>query len=176
MVATRPVAGVRLLLIVLLALCAWAQPSLAQPSLAQPACAWRNDLAAHAGADWPALRAACAQEVAAYEAAGPPGFAWFLNAGNGFAGVPFILQMILPDFAPEIWGPANEHFAKFGLFMDPREPARPLPRGLGSTPVPRLAEIDFAQPGLSVVTLACGSCHSARLQTDSGALIVDGAP
>jgi cytochrome c5 len=155
------------------------------PGYAQPVCGWRAEIAKHPGTQWSDLRAACMKEVRAYEASDPRGFAWFLNAGNGFVGVPLLLQIAFPDLAPEIWGPSDEHFARFGLFMDPEEPARPLPRGLGITstagrPAASSAsptsEIDFAQPGLDVVTLSCGSCHTGQVHVGSGMMISDGAP
>jgi hypothetical protein len=158
---------------------------LAPPGYAQPSCAWRAEIGKHPGTKWSDIRAACTKDVDAYKASDPRGFAWFLNAGNGFAGVPYLLQMALPDFAPEIWGPADEHFARFGLFMDPEHLGRPLPRGLGitstagrpaaSSPSP-LGEIDFAQPGLDVVTLSCGSCHTGQVRAGSTVLTFDGAP
>ena len=148
------------------------------PAIAQTSCAWRAEIGAHSGATWNDIRAACAAEHDAYKARDPRGYAWFLNAGNGFAGVPYVLQAILPDVAPETWGPPGEHFARFGLFMDPTWTQRPLPRGLGiasSAGRPASgAEIDFATPGLHVVTLACGSCHSGEVQVGAGRMTIDG--
>lgn len=154
---------------------AWAQTT---------TCAMRDDLAAHANLGWPALRSACEAEQADYKQKNPVGFNWFANAGNGFTGFPYILQRVLPDLAPEIWGPPEESFARFGFFPDP-DAARPLPRGLGiastaGRPVDAddkpTGEIDFAKPGLHVVTLSCGSCHTGRVRTDSGFKVFDGAP
>src|SRR3954451_21868538 len=90
----------------------------------------RTDLAANAGIDWKGLRAACEAEQAAYKQSNPVGFSWFANAANGFSGFPYLLQRILPELAPEIWGRPEEGFARFGFFPDP-DPRRPLPRGLG---------------------------------------------
>jgi hypothetical protein len=144
----------------------------------------RGDLAANPGVSWPALRAACEADQTAYKQKDPVGFNWFVNAGNGFAGVPYIFQRILPDLASEIWGRPEEGFARFGLFADPN-PSRPLPRGLGITsmagrPVDAndvpTGEIDFAKPGLHVVTLACGACHTGQVRTGAGIKVIDGAP
>ena len=144
----------------------------------------RANLAANSGVSWADLRTACEADQAAYKRKEPVGFNWFINAGNGFAGFPYILQRILPDLAPEIWGRPDEHFARFGLFADSNL-ARPLPRGLGITstagrPVDAAnnptGEIDFAKPGLHVVTLSCGSCHTGQVRTDAGVRTVDGAP
>ncbi len=180
MVSARSVKGVQLLLVVLAVLC-----GSSSPGLAQAACGWRANLTRHPGVSWPDLRSACAREADAYKVSDPRGYSWFLNAGNGFVGVPFLLQAVLPDLAPEIWGPTDQHFARLGLFMDPDQPARPLPRGLGiasaaGRPAPAsaspLAEIDSDQPGLHVVTLACGSCHSGQVRAGDAVLTFDGAP
>jgi hypothetical protein len=141
-------------------------------------------LASKAGVRWTDLRAACEAEQAAYKRKDPLGFNWFINAGNGFSGFPHVLQRILPELAPEIWGRPEENFARFGLFTDDN-PKRPLPRGLGVTstagrPVDAnddpTGEIDFGKPGLHVVTLACGACHTGQVRTESGIKIFDGAP
>jgi hypothetical protein len=146
----------------------------------------RADLAANPGAAWPDIRAASAADQAAYVQREPRGFSWFANAANGFSGFPYILQRVLPDLAPEIWGRPEEKFARFGFFPDPDpDPKRPLPRGLGvastagrplnasNDPV---AEIDFGAPGLHVVNLACGACHTGQVRAASGPTVVEGAP
>ena len=147
-------------------------------------CADRGDLAAHPGADWAEIRAACEAEQQGYIAGDPMGFDWFANAGNGFAGFPYILQRVLPDLAPEIWGRPEDGFARFGLFADP-DASRPLPRGLGiagtaGRPLDAngaaTAEIDFATPQMHVVTLACGACHSGQVRTEQGIRVIEGAP
>jgi hypothetical protein len=156
----------------------------AGPSSAQTTCSVRSDLASNAGVRWADLRAACEADQAAYKQKDLVGFNWFINAGNGFSGFPYVLQRILPELAPEIWGRPEENFARFGLFTDDN-PKRPLPRGLGITstagrPVDAnddpTGEIDFATPGLHVVTLACGACHTGQVRTEAGIKIFDGAP
>jgi hypothetical protein len=180
MISSRAVARTFFLLIVLATLF-----MSASRGYAEPACSWRTEIGKHPATQWSDIRAACTQEIDAYKASDPRGFAWFLNAGNGFTGVPYLLQMVFPYFAPEIWGRPEEHFSRFGLFMDPEHPGRPLPRGLGitstagrpgaSSPSP-MAEIDFAQPGLDVVTLSCGSCHTGQVRAGGAVLTFDGAP
>ena len=151
---------------------------------AQTTCSMRADLASNPGARWADLRAACEADQAAYKQKDPVGFNWFANAGNGFSGFPYLLQRILPELAPEIWGRPEESFARFGLFRN-SDPKRPLPRGLGiastaGRPVNAnndpTGEIDFAKPGLHVVTLACGACHTGQVRTEGGIRIFDGAP
>jgi hypothetical protein len=71
----------------------------------------RADLAANPDVGWLALRAACEGDQLAYKKKDPLGFNWFVNAGNGFTGVPYIFQRILPDLAPEIWVRPEEGFA-----------------------------------------------------------------
>jgi hypothetical protein len=93
---------------------------------AQTICAMRADLASNSGARWADLRAACDSDQMSYKQRNPIGFNWFANAGNGFSGFPYLLQRILPELAPEIWGRPEENFARFGLFAD-SDPARPLP-------------------------------------------------
>jgi hypothetical protein len=154
------------------------------PGNAQTSCAVRGDLAGNSGVDWPSIRTVCEAEQTAYKQKEPIGFSWFANAGNGFSGIPYILQRILPDLAAGIWGRPEENFARFGLFVDP-DRSRPLPRGLGITsqagrPVDGnddpIGEIDFAKPGLHVVTLACGACHTGQVRTNAGIKVIDGAP
>jgi hypothetical protein len=156
----------------------------AGPSSAQTKCAMRADLASNQGVSWADLRAACEADQAAYKQKNPVGFNWFINAANGFSGVPYLLQRSLPELAPEIWGRPEENFARFGLLAD-RNPKRPLPQGLGiasqaGRPVDAnndpIGEIDFAKPGLHVVTLACGACHAGQVRTDAGIKMIDGAP
>lgn len=151
---------------------------------AQAGCGMRADLAANPGVAWTALRAACQAEQDAFWQNDPRGAGWFANAANGFSGFPYILQRVLPDLAPEIWGRPEDNFARFGFFPD-RDPARPLPRGLGvastaGRPVDAAneatGEIDFAKPGLHVVNLACGACHTGQVRTDAGPVTVEGAP
>jgi mono/diheme cytochrome c family protein len=158
---------------------------LASHAHAETACAMRADLAGNLGLSWADLRAACYAEQVSYKQKNSVGFHWFVNAGNGFTGVPYVLQRLLPELAPEIWGQPDENFSRFGLFRDAETPNRPLPRGLGITstagrPVNAdgevTGEIDFAQPGLHVVTLACGACHTGQVRTDVGNKIIDGAP
>ena len=130
------------------------------------------------------LRAACEADQTAYKQKDPVGFNWFANAGNGFSGFPYLLQRILPELAPEIWGRPEESFARFGLLPRFRSvPAMPRGLGIASTagrPVNAnndpTGEIDFAKPGLHVVTLACGACHTGQVRTEGGIRIFDGAP
>lgn len=155
----------------------------------QVSCAMRGDLASNPGVAWKDLREACEEEQAAYKRKHPAGFSWFANAANGFTGIPYVLQRVLPELAPDIWGRPEEKFARFGYFPDP-DPNRPLPRGLGiastaGRPVDSddngepTGEIDFAKPGLHVVTLSCGACHTGQVRVgpNRGDLkVVDGAP
>lgn len=156
----------------------------AQSSKAQVTCSMRADLASNASARWADVRAACEADRTAYKHKNPVGFNWFINAGNGFSGFPYVLQRVLPELAPEIWGRPEDNFARFGLFADDNA-KRPLPRGLGITSTAGrpldanntpTGEIDFAKPGLHVVTLACGACHTGQVRTPAGIKIFDGAP
>src|SRR3954468_7889923 len=88
------------------------QRTTAQPHPAQPTCAMREDLASHAGLHWADLRSACEAEQTAYKEKNRVGFTWFANAANGFAGFPYLLQRVLPELAPEIWGRPEENFAR----------------------------------------------------------------
>lgn len=95
---------------------------------------------------------------------------WFANFSSGYAGVPFILQRLLPDLAPDIWGSEADAFAKFGLYHAPADQQRPLPRGLGWSTVDRKPDsaYDPAKPSMHVVTLNCGACHIGRVRLDDG--------
>ena len=157
----------------------------AQAATAQTttSCAMREDLTGHPDVSWADLRAACRAEQQAYEKDNPVGFTWFANAANGFAGVPYVVLRVLPDLAPDIWGRPEDQFSRFGLFRDPDEPNRPLPRGLGlastaGRPVDAdgqpTAQLDFTQRGLHVVSLSCGACHTGRVQVNSRMEPVEG--
>jgi len=134
---------------------------------------------------WQEIRSACDAAISQSKAANPLGHAWFVNAGNGFVGVPLALLKVLPDFAPEIWGAPDQSFASFGLFPDPDLPNRILPRGLGVTGAlgrpmgadgQPTGEIDYAQPQPLYVTFACGACHSGQIDLGDRRQTMDGAP
>lgn len=155
------------------------------PAAASPACSSRDDLSANSTITWTDIREGCDAERTTYRKQNPIGSSWFMNAGNGFTGVPYLLQRVLPDLAPEIWGPNDENFGRFGFLSDPEDKSRPLPLGLGiastaGRPLDAggnpLGEIDFAKPGLDVVTLACGACHVGQVQTPDRSAVVEGAP
>lgn len=147
-------------------------------------CSMRNDLVSHRDLTWPVLRKACLQEQHRYIESHQQGYSWFSNAANGFSGFPFILQKVLPDLAPEIWGVPAEHFSRFG-FIESTDSTNPLPQGLGiasaagrpvdNENIPR-AQIDFNQPSLHVVTLSCGACHIGQVRTPLGLTTFVGAP
>ena len=168
---------------------AQAAPQRDLPASKAELCSLRHDLAAalktYKWLNWTAIRNACNDEIDAAKKRDPIGFSWFVNAGNGFAGTPLVLQKILPDLAPEIWGKPEEFFHGFGLFRDPDQPDRSLPRGLGVTastgrPVDAngrvVGEIDYTKPALYFVTLACGSCHAGQVATPNGRIVLEGAP
>jgi predicted Fe-S protein YdhL (DUF1289 family) len=152
-------------------------------------CALRSSLAhaleSNPALEWPTLQSACEKEIQTVIKNNPLGFSWFANAGNGFRGTPLVLQKILPDLAPEIWGKPDAFFSAFGLFRDPTIPNRILPRGLGITSINGRAysadgkltgEIDYTTPSLLVVSLACGSCHSGNLRQGTESVVLEGAP
>ena len=98
---------------------------------------------------------------AAYLKDNAAGHEWFAHASDGYSGVPLVLLRSLPDLAPEIWGKADEQFARFGYLPNP---GGPLPLGLswdsmdpGVTPQP-----------LHPVALTCGACHIGRVKLDDG--------
>jgi cytochrome c peroxidase len=134
---------------------------------------------------WQQIYQACQTEIESYQDSDKVGFTWFANAANGFAGTPLVILKSLPALAPEIWGPANENFSKFGLFSDPHNPDRVLPRGLGvASPNGRPldengnmnGEIDYSKPAMFITTFSCGACHSGRVKTDQGYKVLEGAP
>ena len=152
-------------------------------------CDLRKDLSASLQSNpdlsWSQIYQACQAEIKSYQGSDKIGYTWFANAANGFAGTPLVILKSLPALAPEIWGPANENFSRFGLFSDPDNPERVLPRGLGvasadGRPVDEnnnpIGEIDYSKPGLYVTTFSCGSCHSGRVKTDQGYQVLEGAP
>ncbi|MEM7426123.1 MAG: hypothetical protein AAF441_08505 [Pseudomonadota bacterium] len=152
-------------------------------------CSLRNDLAgalkSNPGLTWSDIREACNKDIAAYRASDMMGATWLENAANGFSGLPYVLLKVFPDLAPEIWGKPEDFYSLFGLFKDPYAPNRALPRGLGiastagrpvnAEGVPT-GEIDYAKPGLYVVTLSCGACHTGRAKANGKYVYMDGAP
>lgn len=175
------------LLTSLLALSAGAAVYISPANASQ--CSLRDDLAgalkANPKLEWSAIRDACNKDIEAYRKSDMMGSTWLENAGNGFTGLPYVLLKVLPDLAPEIWGTPENFFATFGLFRDPYAPDRALPRGLGiastagrpvnAEGVPT-GEIDYAKPGLYVVTLSCGACHTGRAKANGKYVYMDGAP
>ena len=82
--------------------------------------------------DWPAIRADREKSIARYLAAASGGYEWFSQAMHGEpAGTPFLLMRVLPELAPDIWGPPGERLARIGFIDDPKDPTRPLPLGFG---------------------------------------------
>ncbi|RBO53795.1 hypothetical protein DSD19_08290 [Rhodovulum sp. BSW8] len=172
-----------------LALSAGICPAQADPQSEAATCARRDALqpalAKQPDLTWDALRTACEATIVAAKASDPIGHGWFVNAGNGFLGVPLVVQKILPDLAPEIWGTPEDFFGSFGLFPDPDITDRILPRGLGITgangrPVAAdgspSGEVDYSQPQPLFVTLACGACHTGQIDLGDRYQVLDGAP
>ncbi len=165
-------------------------PAPAEESVQEAArtCAARDaisvSLEAQPGLTWATIQAGCQETAAAVWAADPVGASWFANAGNGFVGTPLVLLKLLPEIAPEIFGDAKD-FGRFGLFPDPDDPDRILPRGLGVTGSRGrrvnaagnlTGEIDYGMVQPLFVTLACGACHSGRVDLGDRALTLEGAP
>ncbi|WP_165074392.1 c-type cytochrome [Paludisphaera rhizosphaerae] len=103
---------------------------------------------------------------------------WFAEASHGQeAGAPFVLLRLLPQLAPDIWGP-GDRFAGFGLFDPPADyyragdaSKRPLPFGLGWVVDPvtgwKPSEAGGA-PSIHYASLTCAACHVGRVQTKPG--------
>src|SRR3954469_4788955 len=98
---------------------------------------------------------------AAYLKENAAGYDWFANAADGYGGVPLVLLRALPDLAPEIWGKADEEFARFGYLPNPDGP---LPLGLSWDSMDKSVT---PQP-LHPVALTCGACHIGRVKLDDG--------
>ena len=144
-----------------------------------------NALATYRDVNWAVIRDACNRDIDAVKKREAVGFTWFTNAGNGFVGTPLVIQKVLPDLAPDIWGTPEDFFGSFGFFRDPDFPDRILPRGLGVTATTGRAigpngnlvgEIDYTRPDLYVVTLACGACHTGQAAGPNGRIVLEGAP
>ena len=98
---------------------------------------------------------------AAYIKSNASGYDWFANASDAYNGVPLVLLRSLPDLAPEIWGKADEQFARFGYLPNP---GGPLPLGLSWDSMDPSV---MPQP-LHPVALTCGACHIGRVKLDDG--------
>jgi len=58
---------------------------------------------------WAAIREERREQVARHLRAASSGYEWFADASHGEnAGAPFLLLRLLPELAPDIWGPPEE--------------------------------------------------------------------
>lgn len=123
---------------------------------------------------WRDLGAARQAVLDRYLRAANGGYAWFAYAMHGEqAGTPYLFFRSLAELAPDIWGPSEERFARFGFFDEPGDSTRPLPLGLGWVLDP--VHGDGAIPEYHTVTLTCAACHVGKVQADKPILLV-GAP
>jgi mono/diheme cytochrome c family protein len=134
-------------------------------------------------ADWEHTRAEREGVVARHVAAAPDGYRWFESAAVGSpAGTPFILLRLFPELAPDLWGPSEDRFARFGFFDTPEtagaagRAARPLPLGLGWVLDPVAG--DAPPPRYHSATLTCAACHVGRVRVGTRAepLVLIGGP
>lgn len=109
---------------------------------------------------WEGVQAGIEKRHQDYLRQNAQGYDWFANAANGYSGVPFILLRSLPDLAPNIWGPPEERFSRFGFISSPAEPNRPLPIGLSWDSM----DAGRNNPLINGVTLTCGACHIGRIR------------
>lgn len=117
--------------------------------------------------DWPAMRAERRHTIKKYLHTASSGYSWFAHAMHGKgAGTPYLFLRALPELAPDLWGPPQERYARFGFFEDPDDPDRPLPLGLGWVLDP--VQGDHAARAYHTVTLTCAACHVGRVETAPG--------
>lgn len=126
---------------------------------------------------WHDIRASREQVVKRYLETTSAGYEWFAHALHGeAAGTPFLLLRLLPELAPDIWGPPEERLARFGFIEDPKDPQRPLPLGLGWVLDPVHGDKKDAREYHSA-SLTCASCHVGRVRVGPEKdLVLIGAP
>jgi hypothetical protein len=125
---------------------------------------------------WRKERARRQAELDAYVAENQADFDSFRRIPAGNIGVPMIIFRLLPELFPQIWGPPSANFAGVGLYADAFEPSRVLPIGLGYAPTEPPIPTPAGPVRMNVVQVTCMSCHSGRVQTESGMAQLIGAP
>ena len=112
---------------------------------------------------WPEARDGRQQQVARHMRVAATGYKWFAHAAHGRdAGTPVILLKLLPELAPDIWGPPEERLARFGFFDSPETAGAPLPLGLGWAQNPVAGDAEL--PLVRRATLTCAACHVGRVR------------
>ncbi|WP_435019951.1 hypothetical protein TA3x_001563 [Tundrisphaera sp. TA3] len=126
--------------------------------------------------DWPAIRQSREAALNRHLETASGGYAWFAHALHGEgAGTPLLLLRAFPDLAPDLWGPPEERFARFGFLDDPSDPGRPLPLGFGWVLDP--VQGDSIARDYHSASLTCAACHVGRVQDAPGHFkLLIGAP
>ena len=88
------------------------------------------------------------------------GWDWFMYHSHAYSAPPMVLIKMLPEIAPEFFGPPEEKFARFGHFVLPGDEHRVLPSSMGLASFPTNA--DPKPPILTTET--CGTCHMGRVR------------
>ena len=136
-----------------------------------------HDLDLEIAVGWDTTRAAREAAIEDYLAANDEDFQWFKDTALGSSGIPMIMFRLFPELFPEIWGAPAEHFAKLGLGVDPFDPGKVLPLGLGYTSIKPPVDTPLGPVDLQVVNLTCIGCHGGRVTDAAGATRIQvGAP
>jgi RoxA-like, cytochrome c-like len=146
-------------------------------SAPEPARSSQNADTTNPSAAWVIQRTARQAAFDAYLVAHADEFESYKNTALGNLGVPMIMLRLFPEIFPDIWGPAEEHFASVGFAADPYEPWRVLPLGLGYAGSVPAIQTQLGSFNVNVVTLTCGGCHIGRVQGSDGTVhTIVGAP
>ncbi|WMJ09560.1 c-type cytochrome [Nitrosomonas sp. sh817] len=105
------------------------------------------------------------QEKSAYLQSHQVAYDWFGNfAFSETDGIPYIALKLIPKLAPELWGSAENFLDAVGLFIDERQPAYPVARGIGFS---GLSRVD-ANSNIDYASFTCGACHIGRVRLENG--------
>jgi hypothetical protein len=105
------------------------------------------------------------QEKADYIQSHQIAYDWFANfAFSETDGIPYIVLKLLPKLAPELWGDEDNFLDAVGLFIDERQDAYPIARGIGFSGLSRIE----AHGNIDYASFTCGACHIGRVRLENG--------
>ncbi len=115
--------------------------------------------------DWEQTFRNKTQEKSAYLQSQQVAYDWFGNfAFSETDGIPYIALKLIPKLAPELWGSAENFLDAVGLFIDERQPAYPVARGIGFSGLSRAV----ADGNIDYASFTCGACHIGRVRLENG--------
>ena len=115
--------------------------------------------------NWPQAQAKKSQKKSDYLQSHQVAYDWFGNfAFSETDGIPYLVLKLLPKLAPELWGSEENFLDAVGLFIDERQKAYPVARGIGFSGLSR----SDAQGDIDYASFTCGACHIGRVRLENG--------